>query len=294
MMTMQQILRKIFGQEDINFLLTNRIPRMTLTHFMGWFSKIETPWVRDASIAAWKLFTDIDLSEAKKQAFSSLHDLFIRELQPGARKIDSDTHAFVSPCDGIVGAMGQIVDGQVYQAKGYPYSLEELLGPHESVKEWQDGLFMTIRITSAMYHRFHAPYTGSIQHIRYFSGDTWNVNPIALKRVEKLFCKNERAFLDMHIQNGKYRIALVPVAAILVASIRIHGIDTVFHSRYKGAETFACNLNFDKGQELGWFEHGSTILVFVPKDFSFAKGIEEGTHLQVGKAIFNTPTSSYD
>ena len=173
-MTMQQILRKIFGQEDINFLLTNRIPRMTLTHFMGWFSKIETPWVRDASIAAWKLFTDIDLSEAKKQAFTSLHDLFIRELQPSARKIDSDTHAFVSPCDGIVGAMGQIVDGQVYQAKGYPYSLEELLGPHESVKEWQDGLFMTIRITSAMYHRFHAPYTGSIQHIRYFSGDTWN------------------------------------------------------------------------------------------------------------------------
>jgi len=294
MMTMQQILRKIFGQEDINFLLTNRIPRMTLTHFMGWFSKIENPWIRDASIAAWKLFTDIDLSEAKKQAFNSLHDLFIRELQPGARKIDSDATAFVSPCDGIVGAIGQIVDGQVYQAKGYPYSLEELLGPHESVNEWQDGLFMTIRITSAMYHRFHAPYKGTIQHIRYFCGDTWNVNPIALKRVEKLFCKNERAFLDMRIQNGKYRIALVPVAAILVASIRIHGINTVFHSRYKGAETFACDLNFEKGQELGWFEHGSTILVFVPKGFSFAMGIEEGTHLQVGQAIFNTPTLSYD
>jgi phosphatidylserine decarboxylase len=189
-----------------------------------------------------------------------------------------------------VGAMGQIVDGQVYQAKGYPYSLAELLGPHESATEWQDGLFMTIRITSAMYHRFHAPYPGSIKHIRYFSGDTWNVNPIALKRVEKLFCKNERAFLDMQIQNGKYRIALVPVAAILVASIRIHGIDTVFHSRYKGAETFTCDLNFEKGQELGWFEHGSTILVFVPKGFSFAAGMEEGTHLQVGKAIFNTPT----
>ena len=294
MMTMQQILRKIFGQEDINFLLTNRIPRMTLTHFMGWFSKIEIPWVRDASIAAWKLFTDIDLSEAKKQAFTSLHDLFIRELQPGARTFDSDATAFVSPCDGIVGAMGQIVDGQVYQAKGYPYSLAELLGPHESASEWQDGLFMTIRITSAMYHRFHAPYTGSIKHIRYFSGDTWNVNPIALKRVEKLFCKNERAFLDMQIQNGKHRIALVPVAAILVASIRIHGIDTVFHSRYKGAETFACDLNFEKGQELGWFEHGSTILVFVPKGFSFAEGMEEGTHLQVGQAIFNTPESSYD
>ena len=294
MMTVRELIQRLVSQEDLNFLLTNRIPRIALTHFMGWFSQLRHPWLAKASIWVWQQFADLDLSEAKEQRFDSLHDCFIRQLRPGARPIDEDANTLVSPCDGIVGAMGQIVDGQVYQAKGYPYSLEELLGPHESVKEWQDGLFMTIRITSAMYHRFHAPYTGSIQHIRYFSGDTWNVNPIALKRVEKLFCKNERAFLDMHIQNGKYRIALVPVAAILVASIRIHGIDTVFHSRYKGAETFACNLNFDKGQELGWFEHGSTILVFVPKGFSFAKGIEEGTHLQVGKAIFNTPTSSYD
>lgn len=292
MMTIRQIFRKIFNQEDINFLLTNRIPRMALTHFMGWFSKIETPWIRDASIAVWRLFTDIDLKEAKKHSFNSLHDLFIRELKSGARSIDNNVAAFVSPCDGIVGAMGRIVGGQVYQAKGYPYSLDELLGPEESLQTWQDGLFMTIRITSAMYHRFHAPYSGSIRHIRYYSGDTWNVNPIALKRVEKLFCKNERAFLDMQMQGGKFRIALVPVAAILVASIRIHGIDTVFHSRYTGAETIACDLNFEKGQELGWFEHGSTILVFVPKEFKFADDIYEGMPLQMGKTIFKIPVTS--
>ncbi len=293
MMTIRQIFRKIFNQEDINFLLTNRIPRMALTHFMGWFSKIETPWIRDASIAVWRLFTDIDLTEAKKQSFNSLHDLFIRELKPGARSIDTDAAAFVSPCDGIVGAMGRIVDGQIYQAKGYPYSLDELLGSEESVQTWQDGFFMTIRITSAMYHRFHAPYSGSIRHIRYYSGDTWNVNPIALKRVEKLFCKNERAFLDMQIEGGNYRIGLVPVAAILVASIRIHGIDTVFHSRYTGAETIACDLNFEKGQELGWFEHGSTILVFVPKEFNFAEDIQEGMPLKMGKTIFKIPVASH-
>jgi len=262
---------------------------MALTHFMGWFSKIETPWIRDPSIAIWRLFTDIDLSEAKKQTFKSLHDLFIRELKLDARSIDNNVAAFVSPCDGIVGAMGRIVDGQVYQAKGYPYSLDELLGPEEFVQTWQDGFFMTIRITSAMYHRFHAPYCGSIRHIRYYSGDTWNVNPIALKRVEKLFCKNERAFLDMQVLGGKYRIALVPVAAILVASIRIHGIDMVFHSRYTGAETITCDLNFEKGQELGWFEHGSTILIFVPKEFKFADDIHEGMPLQMGKTIFKIP-----
>jgi len=292
MMTIKQYLRKIFAQEDINFLLTNRIPRIALTHFMGWFSKIETPWIRNASIAAWKLFTDIDLREAKKQTFSSLHDLFIRELQPGARAIDRNADALVSPCDGIVGAMGRVVDGQLYQAKGYPYSSSELLGPHENHAPWQDGWFMTIRITSAMYHRFHAPYDGTIQHIRYFSGDTWNVNPIALKRVEKLFCKNERAYLNMRIQEGRFEIALVPVAAILVASIRIHGIDTVFHTRYRGAETFACDLRFNKGDELGWFEHGSTILIFAPKELAFIDGLEEGTRIQVGQALFKIPLTS--
>jgi len=150
-------------------------------------------------------------------------------------------------------------------------------------------MFMTIRITSAMYHRFHAPADGSIQHIRYFSGDTWNVNPIALNRIEKLFCKNERAYLKMTTARGNHLIGLVPVAAVLVASIRIHGIDTVFHTRYQGKTEIACDINFGKGEELGWFEHGSTILMFVPQGFKFASGIEEGLRLKMGQALFEMP-----
>ena len=289
MMTVQKFVRKIFGQEDLNFLLTNRIPRTTLTHFMGWFSKIRTPWIKNVSIAVWKLFTDIDLDEAKKTNFDSLHDLFVRELKPHARPIDVDEKIMVSPCDGIVGALGTVVDGLVYQAKGFPYTLEDLLGIEESIEQWRNGMFMTIRITSAMYHRFHAPADGSIQHIRYFSGDTWNVNPIALNRIKKLFCKNERAYLKMTTARGKHLIGLVPVAAVLVASIRIHGIDTVFHTRYQGKTEIACDINFGKGEELGWFEHGSTILMFVPQGFKFASGIEEGLRLKMGQALFEMP-----
>ena len=81
---------RILQQEDLNFLLTNRIPRRLLTRFMGWFSKIEQPLVRDLSIGVWRLFADLDLSEAKKTQFSSLHDCFIRELKDGARPIDAD------------------------------------------------------------------------------------------------------------------------------------------------------------------------------------------------------------
>ena len=87
-MNMKNFIHRITAQEDLNFLLTNRIPRMTLTRFMGWWSQIKNPWIRDASIAVWKLFSDLDLSDAQKTHFESMHDCFTRELKPGARTID--------------------------------------------------------------------------------------------------------------------------------------------------------------------------------------------------------------
>ena len=291
-MTIREIFKKISAHEDLNFLLTNRIPRITLTHFMGWFSQIKQPWVRDASIAIWKFFADLDLSEARKTSFDSLHDCFIRELKPGLRPIDADPSALTSPCDGIVGAMGVVEDGRLYQAKGFPYTLEDLLGDQVKHEEWRDGIFMTIRITSSMYHRFHAPYDGQLKHVRYFSGDTWNVNPIALKRVEKLFCKNERAFLKLKIGEAQHPIALVPVAAVLVASIRLHALDMLLHTRYTGPVDMPCHASFVKGEELGWFQHGSTILVFAPKGFAIDASIQEGSILKMGQVVMRLPQAA--
>src|SRR5437667_12695802 len=96
-MTVKSLISSLTQQEDLNFLLTNRIPRAALTRFMGWFSKIENPLVRGLSIACWRLFSDLDLSEAKKQNFTSLHDCFTRELRPGLRPVDSDPSAVLSP-----------------------------------------------------------------------------------------------------------------------------------------------------------------------------------------------------
>ena len=288
-MTIQRLFQKIGANEDLNFLLTNRIPRMALTHLMGWFSKIRHPWVKDASIAIWKLFAELDLSEAKKSNFDSLHDCFIRELKEGARLIHPDPKVFSSPCDGIIGAMGRIEDGKLYQAKGFPYTLTDLLGDQVAKTPWIDGLYLTIRITSSMYHRFHAPCDGRLTHVKYFAGDTWNVNPVALARVEKLFCKNERALLNLEIGPQAYPVALVPVAAVLVASIRLHAIDTLLHIRYKGPNDIPCHSSFVKGEEMGWFEHGSTILVFVPKTFEFVPELITGQGIQMGQALFKMP-----
>lgn len=291
MMTVRDVFQKIGANEDLNFLLTNRIPRWALTRFMGWFSQIRHPWVRDASIAVWRSFADLDLSEALKTQFDSLHDCFIRELKPGARTIDRRADVLCSPCDGIVGAMGRVVDGQLYQAKGFPYTLTDLLGNQAHAAHWHNGWFMTIRITSSMYHRFHAPFQGKLKRVQYFSGDTWNVNPIALKRVEKLFCKNERALLETEIGPQAYPVALVPVAAVLVASIRLHALDGLLRDVCHGPLDVSCDAAFDKGDELGWFQHGSTILIFVPESFRIAESIQEGRVLHMGEALMHLPSS---
>lgn len=291
MKTLRKARDVLLQQEDINFLLTNRVPRIALTRFMGWFSKIRNPLVRELSIGTWRLFTELDLSEARKTRFESMHDCFTRELKDGARPVDPDLSAFASPCDAIVGACGPVEGIEVFQAKGFPYSAAELFGDAQAVEPFRDGTFVTLRLTSSMYHRFHAPHDCTVEEVSYLSGDTWNVNPVALKRVERLFCRNERAVLQARLGNdqGGHRIALVPVAAILVASMRLHCLDVLLHLRYRGPSRVAVNAPYRKGQEMGWFEHGSTIIVFAPRGFALAEGIAAGTRIRMGQALMRLP-----
>ncbi len=288
-MTMRKIFARLGAWEDLNFLLTNRIPRQLLTRFFGWFSQIEQPLVRDLSIGAWKRIADLNLEEAKKTHFRSLHDCFTRELKPGARSIAMDPAVLCSPSDGIVGACGRIDGVTVFQAKGFPYTLADLLVDRELVSAYRDGQYVTLRLTSSMYHRFHAPHDCRVERVDYISGDTWNVNPIALKRVERLFCRNERAVIRCRLAAGGAQITLVPVAAVLVASIRLHFADVLLHLRYRGPNLIPCNAQLHKGQEMGWFQHGSTIIVFAPKGFSLCEGIRTGALVRTGQPLLALP-----
>jgi phosphatidylserine decarboxylase len=288
-MTVKSLIANLTQQEDLNFLLTNRIPRAALTRFMGWFSKIENPLVRDLSIGCWRLFSDLDLSEAKKTSFKSLHDCFTRELRPGLRPPDPDPSVVVSPSDGIVGAFGTIRDGELYQIKGAPYSLTDLLGDPALVEEHRNGRFVTLRLTSSMYHRFHAPHELRIERVSFIHGDVWNVNPIALKRVERLFCKNERAVIRTRLSTGD-ALTLVPVAAILVASIRLHFLDRILNAQTTGPLVFPCDVTARKGEELGWFEHGSTIIVLAPAHFEFCDNVAEGARILAGQPLLRDPS----
>jgi phosphatidylserine decarboxylase len=279
---------RLLLQEDLNFLLTNRIPRQAATHFMGWYSRIRSPWLTRLSIAVWRCFTDMDLSDAKQQRFASLHECFTRELKDGARPVDPRPEVITSPCDALVGALGTVKAGSVLQAKGFPYSLADLFGDAERAAPFEGGRYLTLRLTSAMYHRFHAPCDARLKHVTYLSGDTWNVNPIALKRVERLFCRNERALLSLQLPDGR-PMAIVAVAAVLVASIRLHALDVLLHLRWRGPNQMPCDHAVAKGEEMGWFEHGSTLIVFVPPGFELAPGVAEGQRLRMGQALLVQP-----
>jgi len=280
---------KILLQEDLNFLLTNRVPRIALTRFMGWFSRIRSPWLTRLSIAVWRLFTELDLSDAREQRFDSLHACFTRELKDGARPFDARPDVICSPSDAIVGACGEVNGADILQAKGFPYPVRELLQSDALTHTMQGGRYVTLRLTSAMYHRFHAPHDLVVDRVTYLSGDTWNVNPIALKRVEKLFCKNERAVVETRLSAfGNAPLVLVPVAAVLVASIRLQCLNVLLHLRWPGPKVMTCSAAHDKGQEMGWFEHGSTIIVFVPPGFELAPGISTGKRLRAGEALLQS------
>src|SRR5262249_11201463 len=151
------------------------------------------------------------------------------------------------------GACGRIDRNQLIQAKGFPYTLQDLLIDAQLVDLYRDGQYVTLRLTPSMYHRFHAPYDCSVEKVTYISGDTWNVNPIALKRIDKLFCQNERAVTPAALRPSGIVITLVPVAAILVASIRLHFLDVLLNMQYRGEAEIPCRASFSKGQEMGWF-----------------------------------------
>ena len=283
---------RILAQEDVNFLLCNRIPRRLATLCMGWFSSIENRWLVRISMRLWQKFGDLDLRDARTQEFRTLQACFTRELVPGARTVDADPRHLCSPSDAIVGACGRVEDGTLIQAKGFPYRIDELFGPTQETRTFKDGVYATLRLTSGMYHRFHAPHDCDVDHVTYLSGDTWNVNPVALARVQRLFCRNERAVVRLRLQQGGWPVALVPVAAILVASIRLKFADVLLHLRYLGPNEIPCTARLAKGDEMGFFQHGSTIIVFAPRGFELCPGVEAGHRIRMGEPLMTLPPPS--
>jgi phosphatidylserine decarboxylase len=207
----------------------------------------------------------------------------VRELKEGARPVEPDASVVTSPCDAVVGACGRMQGSTLIQAKGRTYSVEDLVQDESAARALSGGVFVTLRLRANMYHRFHAPYECRVEAVRYVPGDVWNVNPAAVKRVERLFCRNERAVLWTRLEPSGTPLVLVPVAAILVAGIRLGFIPGPLRAR--GAAAIPCDATFSKGDEMGWFEHGSTIIVLGPPALGLDGSVRPGTELRMGQPL---------
>ena len=289
-MTLRTVLARLTENEAVNYWITNRIPRRTLTRLVGWVAKIENPFVRNISIGLWRLFSDLDLSEARTTQFRSLHDCFIRKLKDGARPVDPRTDILTSPCDGLVGTSGRIENGVMLQVKGSTYRLSDLVQDDTLVTSYRNGRYVTLRLTSTMYHRFHAPHDARVLEVAHIAGDIWNVNPPTLKRVDRVYCRNERAVIRMRLTHSRRLVTLVPVAAILVAGIRLNFLDMPVERQHSQPWSKPCNVMLRKGDEMGWFEHGSTIIVLAEDGFELCDAVQNGVTIRAGQPLMRLPS----
>jgi phosphatidylserine decarboxylase len=271
--------------EHVNFWITNRIPRRAATRLMGRLSRLEHPLIGRLALPLWQWFGgDLNLHEARKPQFNSVHECFIRELKAGTRPIDPDPDVLISPCDGIVMARGHLDGNRLIQAKNRHYTVDDLVVHSDLAARHRRGAYVTLRLTSTMYHRFHAPDASEIDEVIYVAGDTWNVNPPALARIPELYCKNERAILPMRLASGE-PLTMVPVAAILVASIHLHCFDVALNLQYRGPNRRACRAAFRRGEEVGYFHHGSTIVVLAGGAIDVCDHLREGSVVRMGEPL---------
>lgn len=281
------IIARVSRSHRVNFVLTNGFPRRLATTFIGWFVRIEQPFVRDMSLRIWRLFSDLDLSDAAETRFASLHACFTRRLRDGARPFPADPAIVAAPCDAIVGACGNVADGTLLQVKGSSYRLGDLLDDDAHAASFAGGSYVTLRLTASMYHRFHAPHDCVVTAVTHIFGDVWNVNPATLRRVRELYCRNERAVVETRLSATGHAITLVPVAAVLVAGIQLGFLDMPKGPARKTRWSTACHAALQKGEEMGWFEHGSTIVVIASEGLSICAGIAAGGMIRAGQALFH-------
>src|SRR5262245_34006283 len=152
-------------------------------------------------------------------------------------------------------------------------------------ESYAGGTYVTLRLTSTMYHRFHAPDDCELCEVRYVPGDTWNVNPATLRRVRNVFCRNERAVITAKLIDDATFVTLVAVAAILVGGIHLTVMDATFNLTYAGPQRITCRHSVEKGQEIGYFSHGSTIVLLAPPGFALAEAIGAGHRIRVGEPL---------
>lgn len=232
---------------------------------------------------------DIDLSdyEIPRDGFSSFDAFFTRKLKPGARPIEADPDVLVSPADGRVEDLGPIERGSTFLVKGRPYSVVELLGDEQATAEYEGGSFAIVYLSPRDYHRVHAPVTGPVTAVRHVPGTLYPVNAIGLSHVPNLFARNERVVVHQRSERHG-RIASIMVGAIGVGRISLAFDESVLTNdkRQSGLRVYGDRApQLARGDELGTFHLGSTVIVLIAPEQACQLCVERGATVRMGEPL---------
>jgi len=267
------------------------LPRFWLTGLIYRVARIRNVSVKDFLITKFVSLYDVDIDDVKLDVpgdFETFNAFFIRELESNARPVDSDSHSIVSPVDGTISSAGPIRDNSIFQAKGLDYSLEDLLTTDlQDARRYVDGSYATIYLAPYNYHRIHAPLDGKIVAARYIPGDLFSVNTATAANVPGLFRRNERLVLHVESAHGPY--ALVFVGALNVGSISTPWSGEIRPRKTGVVERIDLGNGPDavrKGDLLGWFNMGSTVILLLPAGAgSWKAGLDPTSTVRMGESI---------
>lgn len=271
--------------------LQHLLPKYWLTSLTYHVARIRVPFVKNALIRAFVRLYKVRLDEvplAVPGDYPSFNAFFTRELRPGARPLETDERCIVSPADGTLSQAGSLEGDRILQAKGLDYSLADLLAADlDNVRAYASGSFATIYLAPYNYHRVHAPLDGELLAAHYVPGDLFSVNASTARRIRGLFRRNER--LNLH-----FRSAHGPWALIFVGALNVGSISTPWSGEIRPRKTgvvdnldvSAHTRNVARGDLLGWFNMGSTVIVLMPKGrCAWRSELQPGATIRVGAAI---------
>lgn len=256
------LLEKLYAA--IQYLL----PHHLLSRLVYAFMRIRLAPVKNIQIAIVGGLAGVDWSESKNQDyadFATFNEFFTRELADGARPLDPDPGAFVSPCDGRVSQCGRITTDRILQAKGHHYSIRSLLAGDPTAAEFNNGFFHTIYLSPRDYHRVHMPLGGTLQRMIHVPGRVFSVSPATVRQVPNLFARNERVVSLFDTPHGP--MALVLVGAMLVSSMETVWSGLVTPPRGRTivrGDWSRRDITLQRGQEMGRFNMGSTVILLLP------------------------------
>ena len=259
-----------------------------LSQQVGRLAALEVPpGVLRAAIAAYVRHYAVDLSEAADpiDSFRTFNEFFTRRLREGTRPICPGETTVASPCDGTVATYGTLADGRLRQIKGRDYELAELVGDSGRAERLTTGRYVTIYLSPRDYHRVHSPVAGQILGYTYIPGRLFPVNAMAVKRVDRLFVVNERLITWIRSSGGMVGVVMVGATSVGQMSASYAAVRTNQGSKARATVELPEPIEIGKGDEIGRFNLGSTVVLLVEDPDVRLSGLTEGAKVRMGEEL---------